>query len=151
MRTEYSARDLFWAWLVATLFSGLPSTLFFTATGGDLWPPIYAVGTMVVPGESSPWLIFMAAALVHGAVSLLWTVVVASVIPVKHIPVYALAASALIAVIDLRIIAPLLFPEVAALSFWPQFADHLAWGLLVGVTLHLRRTSRQSYKRNVSG
>ena len=28
----------------------------------------------------------------------------------------------------LRMIAPLFLPEVAALSFWPQMADHLIWG-----------------------
>jgi hypothetical protein len=150
LRSKFTARDLCWAWLTATLFSGLPSTLFFMATGGDLWPPIRAVGTMIVSGESSPWSIFLAAMLVHGGVSLFWTLVVTSVIPANHVPAYTVAAAAAIAVLDLRVIAPLLFPEVARLSFWPQFADHLAWGLLIGVTLHFRRIRPQSYKRNIS-
>ena len=32
----------------------------------------------------------------------------------------------------------LLFPEVAALAFWPQMADHLMWGACVGVVLQVR-------------
>jgi hypothetical protein len=31
------------------------------------------------------------------------------------------------------------FPEIRALAFWPQFADHLAFGaILGGVLAHLR-------------
>ena len=77
MNLRFGPRDLFWAWLVATVFSGLPSTL------------------------------------------------------------HALPAA--VALLDLRVIAPLLFAEVAALPFWPQFADHLAWGALLGGTLQWRR------------
>jgi hypothetical protein len=50
----------------------------------------------------------------------------------------AVVAAALIAMLDLRVIAPSWFPEVAVLPFWPQFADHLMWGLSVGVALRWR-------------
>jgi hypothetical protein len=40
--------------------------------------------------------------------------------------------------VDLRLIAPAFFPAVAALDFWPQLADHVAWGVSYGVTLALR-------------
>jgi hypothetical protein len=136
--------DVFWAWLAGTLFSGVPSTVFFLAAGQPLWPPVHAVGSMLVSSNAAPWLIFVAAAAVHGAVSLLWTIVVACLIPVNHVVPWALAASGLIAAFDLRIVAPLFFPEVARLSFWPQFADHLAWGLLVGMTLVLRRAQKRT-------
>jgi hypothetical protein len=33
---------------------------------------------------------------------------------------------------------PLCFPSISALAFWPQFADHLMWGALLGATLQLR-------------
>jgi hypothetical protein len=131
--------DVFWPWLLATLFSGVPSTVFFLATGQPLWPPVHAVGSMLVSSNAAPWLIFLAAAAVHCAVSLFWTIVVVCILPAKHVVLWALGASGLIAVLDLRIIAPLFFPEVARLSFWPQFADHLAWGLLVGMMLQWRR------------
>jgi hypothetical protein len=147
MRIRPVAGDVLWAWLIATLFSGLPSTLYFTATGQSLWPPIHAVGAMLLPPQSLPAPIFVAAALVHSAVSLFWTIVVAVAAPVKRVILYALGASALIAVLDLRLIAPWLFPEVAALSFPPQLADHLMWGLLVGVTLKSRRTQRHAVGR----
>jgi hypothetical protein len=37
--------------------------------------------------------------------------------------------------VDLRLIAPRFFPEVAALEFWPQMADHLVWGACFGLVL----------------
>jgi hypothetical protein len=43
-----------------------------------------------------------------------------------------------VALFDLRVIAPLFFPSVAALPFWPQFGDHLMRGALLGGTLQAR-------------
>jgi hypothetical protein len=51
----------------------------------------------------------------------------------------AIAAAALIGIVDLRLIAPRFFPEVAGLEFWPQMADHLMWGLCFGAGLLQRR------------
>jgi hypothetical protein len=34
-----------------------------------------------------------------------------------------------------------LFPEVAALAFWPQLADHLIWGACIGVVFQRGRSS----------
>jgi hypothetical protein len=67
-----------------------------------------------------------AAALVHASVSLFWATIL-WLTKIRTLP-WTLLASAAIAVLDLRIIAPAFFPEVAALAFWPQFADHLMWG-----------------------
>ena len=61
-------------------------------------------------------------------------------IPIPQYPIY----SALIALLDLRAIAPLFFPEVAALPFGPQLADHLAWGAVVGIVLRAGRETGQS-------
>ena len=44
-------------------------------------------------------------------------------------------AAAVIAMVDLRLIAPKFFPEVAALPFWPQFAHHVMWGACFGFVL----------------
>jgi hypothetical protein len=74
-----------------------------------------------------------AAAAVHGFVSLFWAAVLWLTLPRTYTPLWALLASAAIALLDLRIIAPVFFPEVAALAFWPQFADHLMWGACVGL------------------
>jgi hypothetical protein len=74
---RFSARDLCFAWLMATLFSGIPSTVHALVVGTDPLEATRAAGAM-------------------------------------------------------------LLPTVAALSLWPQFADHLAWGALLGATLQLR-------------
>jgi hypothetical protein len=54
-----------------------------------------------------------------------------------------------VALLDLGVIAPRLFPAVAALPFWPQFADHLAWGALLGGTLQLRQRRAALRSRSV--
>lgn len=143
MRRQYTAGDVVWAWLAATVFSGIPSTVILTASGQDLWPPVRAVGLILLSSDAPAWMLLAAAGFVHCAVSLFWTLVIARLVPPVSAPLYAVGASALIAVVDLRVIAPLLFPEVAALAFWPQFADHLMWGLLVGMTLKLRAARRK--------
>jgi hypothetical protein len=118
------------------LLSGIPSTLYALASGGDAMEATRAAGAMVGRPHS-----IVAAAAVHAAVSLFWCAVLWLALPTRHTTLWALAAAAAIAVLDLRIIAPLAFPEVAVLAFWPQFADHLAWGACVGVTFEYCRRS----------
>jgi hypothetical protein len=130
--------DVLWAWLVATLLSGLPSTLHALATGADAWEATRAAGAMLIASDSPLPRLVAAAAIVHGAVSLLWASIATLVLPRRGTVLAALALAAAIAVLDLRVIAPILFPEVARLPFWPQFADHLMWGACVGVTLRCR-------------
>jgi hypothetical protein len=127
MRTK---RQLFYAWLLATLLSGIPSTLYALLTGGDPLEATRAAGAMVgLPGSIA------AAALVHASVSLFWTVALWVALPYRHTTLWAVLASAGIAVLDLKVIAPALFPEVAALAFWPQLADHFMWGACAGIAL----------------
>lgn len=116
------------AWLLATLLSGIPSTTYALLTGNDPLEATRAAGAMIGRPDS-----IAAAALVHCAVSLFWVVVLWLWLPRGM--VWALLASAAIAILDLGLIAPLFFPEVARLAFWPQFADHLAWGACVGAAL----------------
>lgn len=131
-------RDLLSAWLVATVFSGLPSTLHALATGADPLEATRAAGAMLIgSGHATPALV-AAAALVHPAVSLFWAWGFARVLPRQAIAAWSLLASAAVAVFDLRVIAPTFFPAVAALPFWPQFADHLMWGACLGLTLQFR-------------
>jgi hypothetical protein len=118
------------------LLSGIPSTLYALASGGDAMEATRAAGAMVGRPHS-----IGAAAAVHVTVSLFWCAVLWLALPTRHTTLWALAAAAAIAVLDLLIIAPLAFPEVAALAFWPQFADHLAWGACVGITLEYCRRS----------
>lgn len=136
---RFSRRDLFHAWWVATLFSGLPSTLHALTTGGDLLEATRAAGKMLLPGVNDTVILFGAAALVHPAVSLFWALVFARLLPRTRTCGWATAGAAAVALLDLCVIAPRAFPAVAALPFWPQLADHLAWGALLGGTLQWRQ------------
>jgi hypothetical protein len=124
-------RDVLWAWLAATIFSGLPSTVYALVTGDDPLEATRAAGAMLIPaGSPLPQLLAAAALTLPRRRTLLW----------------AIAAAALIALLDLGVIAPRLFPEVARLAFWPQFADHLVWGACVGATLAWRWRKRYCWK-----
>jgi hypothetical protein len=137
--SRFAFKDLAWAWLVATVFSGLPSTLHALAVGSDPLEATRAAGAMLIsPSAGTPALV-AAAAIVHPAVSLFWTAVFGWLLPRRHVLVWAVAGAAAVALIDLLLIAPRLFPSVAALPFWPQFADHLAWGALLGGMLQARK------------
>ena len=134
--------DVLWAWLVATVLSGIPSTLHAYVSGGDLMEATRAAAAMVGRSEAGLAQVLLAAGFVHGVVSLFWSIVLALVLPGRWTVLWALGASAVIAILDLRIIAPAYFPAVAALDFAPQLADHLMWGMCFGLTLDLRRRAR---------
>jgi hypothetical protein len=135
---RFTVSEVLRAWIVATLFSGIPSTVYALAAGHDILEATRAAGAMLVASDSTPRLI-AAAVIVHASVSLFWAFAVSAVLPRRHTFAWALVASALIAVLDLRVIAPAFFPQAAALAFWPQFADHLMWGACLGLTLGVRR------------
>lgn len=136
---RFPLKDLAYAWLVATVFSGLPSTLHALAIGSDPLEATRAAGAMLISSSAGTPALVAAAAIVHPAVSLFWTAVFGWLLPRRHALMWAVAGAAAVALIDLRLIAPSLFPSVAALPFWPQFADHLAWGALLGGTLQARK------------
>jgi hypothetical protein len=142
LQLRFPPRDLLLAWLAATVFSGAPSTLHALATGADAMEATRAAGQMLLPHVTDTLTLFAAAAVVHSSVSLFWTLVFAALLPRRHVALWAVAGSAAVALLDLRVIAPALFPSVAALPFWPQFADHLAWGALLGGTLQWRQRAR---------
>jgi hypothetical protein len=135
-------RDLFYAWLLATLLSGVPSTLYALMTGGDPAEATRAAGAMLLRSETSFEKLFLAAAIVHAGVSFFWATALWRALPYHYTTLWALVASVAIALLDLRLIAPAFFPEVAALAFWPQLADHLMWGACVGLTFQGRRRAR---------
>jgi hypothetical protein len=97
-----------------------------------------AAGAMLIPMSSPTVALLVAAALVHSSVSFFWAAVLTWILPRKRVFLWAVVAAVGIAILDLRVIARLLFPAVYALDFWPQFADHLAWGAVVGTALHWR-------------
>jgi hypothetical protein len=146
VKLRFPRRDVVYAYLVATVFSGLPSTLHALLTGGDPLEATRAAGAMLVSSTNSSGTLLAAAAIVHPLVSLFWTVIFALLLPARHTLLWAVLGSAAVALLDLRVIAPVFFPEVAALPFWPQVADHLMWGALLGGILQFRQRRRHEIK-----
>ena len=140
-------RDVVVAGGSAALLSGIPSTLYALVTGGDPMQATRAAGAMLIASTSGDAALFAAAAVVHLAVTIFWATVLSLLLPPRHVIAASVAALALVAVIDLRVIARIAFPEVYALPFWPQFADHLAWGASFGLALAWRRGLIQAKKR----
>ena len=136
---HYSGRDLLWAWAAATVFSGAPSTAYALLTGTDPLEATRAAGAMLVPSDAGWPRLLASAALVHSTVSLFWTLVFGAWLPRRRVALWAVCGSAAVALLDLRLVAPALFPSVAALPFWPQFGDHLMWGACLGLSLQLRQ------------
>ena len=124
------------AW--AALLSGIPSTLYAALTGGDPMEATRAAGAMLISDESSDTELLMAAGVAHVAITLFWAFILAAVLPRRRIVWWCIAAAALIAFLDVKLIAGELFPEIYALDFWPQFADHIAWGAALGLALEWR-------------
>ncbi len=136
MSSTAPPRSWLYPWLLATLLSGIPSTLYALLTGGDVMEATRAAGAMVGRPDS-----IVAAALVHFSISAFWAAVLWLALPRNCATLWPVVASAGIALLDLKLIAPAFFPEVAALAFWPQFADHLMWGASYSVGLSLARPS----------
>jgi hypothetical protein len=97
-----------------------------------------AAGAMLILPSSGLAALVLAAAVVHTAVSFFWAAILVFILPRRHVIVWATVAAALIAWLDLRVIAPAFFAEVAALEFGPQVADHLMWGASLGWVLSRR-------------
>lgn len=141
------ARNHFWSDVLvaggsAALLSGIPSTLHAWITQGDMMEATRAAGAMLIPAASSDRALFLAAALVHGTVSFFWAAILVRLLPRRQTIVYAIIALACVAFVDLRVIGRA-FPEILALPFWPQFADHIAFGIVLGAVLEYRRANRR--------
>lgn len=145
VKLRFRHRDVVYAYVVATVFSGLPSTLHALFAGTDPLEATRAAGAMLASSSARTATLVAAAAAVHPAVSLFWTVVLVYLLPRRWLVFWAVIGSLAVALIDLRLIAPLFFPSVAALPFWPQLADHVMWGALLGGVLRLRL--RSCYER----
>jgi len=124
---------------LAGVIGGIPSTVYLLVTGGDVFESLNAVVAMVAGSELPVLQRVAIAGAVHFSLSFLWASVLAVLIP-RRAPIFGtLVGSVIIAFLDLKVIAPLYFAEVAALAFIPQLVDHLAWGATVGAVLRARR------------
>lgn len=135
--------DVVAAAVPAALLSGIPSTLYAWWSGGDLLEATRAAGAMLLRASASDAALVAAAMVVHAFITVFWIAAMRWLLPPRHVLAGAIAASLAIAFLDLKLIAPLFFPEVAALAFGPQLADHLAFGAIAGYVLRLRYRRRE--------
>lgn len=141
-KRSYFWQDTLLAAACAAILSGIPSTVYAWLTGGDVMQATRAAGTMLISPTASNSYLFFAAAVVHAAVSLFWSVVLTRLLPRRRTTLWAVVALAGVAVLDLRVIGRF-FAEIYALPFWPQFADHLAFGATLGAILEWRSRRRE--------
>jgi hypothetical protein len=124
-------RDRLISVAVAGVVSGLPSTVHSMLTKRPVLAPTRAAGTLL--GRSS----VPRGLVAHVALSISWGLVLARVLPRGRRARSGLAAGAVIAALDLGIVARR-FPAIRALPQLPQWADHLVFGATVGAVLDAR-------------
>jgi len=117
--------------VVAGTLSGLPSTLHAWVTGGDVLAATRAAGTLLPGRGNRPGV--TAGVVAHIVVTAWWVGVLAAASRRRRLgPWRGALAGAGIAALDLGAIAPRRAPAIADLPQGPQWADHLAFGALVG-------------------
>jgi hypothetical protein len=138
MRTDSGIPDAMLAGLVGAAFSAIPSTALTLARGGDVLESARAAGALLLPREQRTSALLIAAIPVHLALSIGWALVLQAVLPRGREPLHGILAGLAIAALDLGVIGRRI-PAIRALEQPPQWLDHAAYGLAVGVTLRLRR------------
>jgi hypothetical protein len=93
---------------------------------------------MVLPGEERTAVLLAAATPVHLALSLGWAAVLVRALPHGREPLLGAVAGLGIAALDLGVIGRRI-PAIRKLPQGRQWADHVAFGLTVGVVLRTRR------------
>lgn len=134
-------RDALAAGLVASVVSGVPSTAWAVARGRDVLDAARAAGTLALPHERRTLRLLLAAVPVHAALSIAWAAALARILPREREPLSGAAAGLAIAALDLGVIGRRV-QAIRALEQLPQWLDHVAYGLAVGVVLRARRRRR---------
>jgi hypothetical protein len=128
------------AGVIAGALSGAPSTVHALVTGRPPLDAVRAAGTLLLADDAPPIRLAAAGVVAHGALSLGWGVALAGVLPRRRTAVWGALAGLVIAGVDLGVLARR-WPRIRALPRWPQVADHVAYGALVGAVLS--RTGRR--------
>jgi hypothetical protein len=139
--TAEMAGDGLAAGVVGAACSAIPSTLWTLARGEDVLDGGRAAGAIVLRGEHGTAALLAAALPVHLAISLGWAAVLAVALPRGREPLSGMAAGLVIAALDLAVVGRRI-PAIRALPQGRQWADHVAYGLAVGVALCVRRRRR---------
>jgi hypothetical protein len=129
--------------MAGAVVSGFPSTLYTVLEGGDPLEGGRALGQVLLPRSDRTLVLLVAGAPVHLALSLGWAGVLGAVLPDRGEPALAMLGGLGIAALDLALLGRF-FPPIAALPQGRQWADHVAFGLTVGVVLRgTRRAGRR--------
>lgn len=119
---------------VAAVLSGLPSTVHAVVTGRSPLDAVRAAGTLLLPEDAPGGRLAVAGVAAHGAISLAWGVALAAFLPRRRPVLWGACAGLVIAGIDLGVLGGR-WPRIRALPLFPQLADHVSYGALVGVVL----------------
>jgi hypothetical protein len=133
--------DALAAGLAGAVLAGLPSTTWSLAQGDDVLEGARAAGALLLRGEHRTPVLLAAAVPVHLALSVGWAGVLAAALPRHAEPAWGMVAGLGIAALDLAVIGRRI-PAIRALPQGRQWADHVAYGLAVGVALRRRRAAR---------
>jgi len=126
---------------LAAVGSGAPSTLHALLVRASPLEATLAAGTLLLRHETRPLPLVLAAVPAHLGISLSWGVVMALTLPRRWTVAAGGLSGLAIAALDLGVFAAG-FPRIRALPLWPQVADHLAYGVIVGVAVARRRAAR---------
>jgi len=128
------------AGLVGAACSAIPSTAWSLAHGDDVLDGARAAGAIVLPRERRTGVLVVVAVPVHLALSLGWAGIMAAALPRRAEPALGVVAGLGIAALDLSVIGRRI-PAIRVLPQGRQWADHVAFGLAVGLMLRNRRSA----------
>src|SRR5215218_913640 len=89
---------------VAGVLSGIPSTVHAVATGRSPFDSVQAAGTLLVAEDAPSSARAAAGVVAHGAISLGWGLVLATVLPRRRTVVWGALAGLVIAGLDLGVL-----------------------------------------------
>jgi hypothetical protein len=137
------------AGVLAAVGSGAPSTLHALLVRASPLEATLAAGTLLLRRETRPLPLVLAAVPAHLGISLSSGVVMALTLPRRWTVAAGGLSGLAIAMLDLGIFAAR-FPRIRALPLWPQVADHLAYGVIVGVVVARLRAARGELEAGAS-
>ncbi len=134
------SREVALAALAAGVGGGAPSTLHALLRRRDPFEATRAAGHLVAGAGTPDGRLTVAGLGIHGAVSCAWAALLVPLLRRRRHPVALGAGAGLVIAGVIRVAARRLAPPLAALPAWPQVADHVAYGALVGAVVARTRS-----------
>jgi len=134
-------QDAVVAGAVASVLSGVPSTLHALLHAINPLEASLAAGTLLLPHEERASRLLPAAMVAHGALSIGWALALAAGVPRGREVPGSVTGGLAIAALDLGVVGRR-FPRIRELAIVPQVLDHVAYGATVGWVLSRRRARR---------